>query len=142
MTSASRFAVTCTRNGRRARCGGQLPPGESGLVENPAFGEVRLDDLVPAAQRVLDCNQVHGRQLRRVALRDGRVADPEEVFRENFLTRIAVQELQVRVGDRARAVTLRHFVNNSYREIRPKTDLRYDRYERNLRVLRPDCVYL
>jgi len=112
------------------------------LVENPACGEVNPGDLVPAAEGVLDRKQTQRRELRRVALRDGGIADPEEVSREELLARIAIQKLQVRGSNRARAVALHYLINNGHREISAQTDRRDHCDQRHLGVLRFDCVYL
>src|SRR5689334_5971113 len=68
--------------------GGRLSFREPGLVEDPALGEVCPDHLVPTAQRVLDGDQAHRRELRRIALRDGWITDAIKVFREYFLAGI------------------------------------------------------
>ena len=120
----------------------RLSAREAGLVENPAVCEVRLDDLIPAAQRLFDCHQPYRRKLPRMALCDGGITDAVKVLRKYFLTRIAIEELQVSGGDGARAMPIHYFIDDGHWKIRAQADRGHHRHERNLRVLRSDGVYL
>ncbi|ABA49583.1 hypothetical protein BURPS1710b_2014 [Burkholderia pseudomallei 1710b] len=98
-------------------------------IEHAAVGEMRLLRLGPAAERVVDRVQLELRELLRERRRHVPRARPVVVARGDLLPLPAVQKVQVRVGELARALLVDHLVDHRHRRLRENARRRHDDLE-------------
>src|SRR5262245_51626661 len=108
------------------------------LVQHTAVREVHLVRLLPAAEALLDREQLDVRELRLVSGRHPGAVNAVEALRQDLLTRLAVEELQIRRRDGPGAVTVGDLVYDGNREVRLHAQRRIHDFEPALRVLLTD----
>src|SRR5690606_23164614 len=86
-------------------------PVDEDLVENPAGGEMLLHHLLPAAEDVLDLEELHLRKLRLVFFDNSRRMHAIEELGENVLALVAVEELEIGGRHLARAAPVNDLVD-------------------------------
>ena len=95
-----------------------------GLVEQAAGGEVLLLDLVPAAEDVLDRHQPHFGELGLELGRDLFVTHAVAILGGDLLALGRVEEVEIGLGQIARAVLVGDLVDDGDRELGEQADRR------------------
>src|SRR6185437_12888604 len=84
-------------------------------IEHAAVGKVGFLRVAPAAERIVHGVELELRKLRGQVGRHLVRARTVEVLRGNLLALFAVQEVQIRVSELARAVPVDHLVDHRHR---------------------------
>src|SRR5207244_4309449 len=103
-----------------------LLSGAQDLVVGRAVVEVLLLRLAPAAEHLVDGEEIDLREVLRVLLQQGRRARAQLVLRRDLLCLIGPQVLQIGLGLLARALLLDHLVDHRDRVLGEDAPARID----------------